>query len=322
MIRRILIPLDGSEGAEGALAHGALLGEAFGAEIHLLRVLSRGANPGGGEPVDPLAWRLARARASTYLSRVAKDLKEKGLQVTTGVQEGVPGEEIVETLRRGRYHLVILTSHGAGNRSLMRVGGTALSVILNSGTSVLLVPGRRGPDQEPLTAYREILAPVDGSPRGDWALGVAAAAARGTGAGLHMVHVLAPPELLTRMPESPECTALIAQVLDTNRKEAERYMREMRGRLSAPDLKVGGSVEECRGGVPRSLERVARARGADLVILSAHGRGATSEWAFGGTSERLLLSGKLTVMVLQDFSGMQAEPGEGAPEASEHFRDV
>jgi nucleotide-binding universal stress UspA family protein len=322
MIRRILIPLDGSEGAEAALGHGALLGEAFGAEIHLLRVLARAAIPGGGEPVDPLAWRLARARASTSLSRVATDLKERGLQVTTEVQEGVPGEEIVETLRKGRYHLVILTSHGAGKRSLMRVGGTALSVILNSGTSVLLVPSRRGPAREPLESYREILAPVDGSPRGDWALGVAAAAARGTGARLHMVHILAPPELLTRMPESADCVELIAQVLDTNRKEAERYMREMRGRLSAPGLKVGGSVEECRGGVPRSLERVARARGADLVILSAHGRGATSEWAFGGTSERLLLSGKLPVMVLQDFGEMQAEPGEGAPEASEHFRDA
>ena len=322
MIRRILIPLDGSNGAEAALAHGALLGKAFGAEIHLLRVLSRSESARSGDPVDPLAWRLARARASTYLSRVSKDLKEEGLEVITEVQEGVPGEVIVETLRRGHHQLVVLTTHGSGKRSCMRVGGTALSVILNSGSSVILIPSARERLPWPPKGYGEILAPVDGSPRGDWALGVAATVARGTGARLQMVHILAPPELLGRLPGSADARELITRVLKANQGEAERYMREMRSRLAAPGLKVGATVEECEEGVPRSLERVAAARGSDLVILSAHGHGATSHWAFGGTSERLLLSGNLPVMVLQDFSGNRSEPGEGAPEASEYFRDA
>jgi hypothetical protein len=91
MIRRILIPLDGSEGAEAALGHAVLLGKAFDGELHLLRVLSRAQTAGSGEPVDPLAWRLARARAGTYLSRLARELRDMGLQVTTEVQEGLPG---------------------------------------------------------------------------------------------------------------------------------------------------------------------------------------------------------------------------------------
>ncbi|TVR57061.1 MAG: universal stress protein [Gemmatimonadales bacterium] len=322
MIRRILIPLDGSDAAEAVLGHAVLLGKAFEAELHLLRVLSRSGSAGNGDPVDPLAWRLARARASTYLSRVAKDLREEGLGVTTEVQEGVPGEVIVETLRRGRHHLVVLTSHGSGKRSCMRVGGTALSVILNSGTSVMLVPASWKRMPWPPEGYTEILAPVDGSPRGDWALGVAATAARGTGARLQMVHVLAPPELLSRLPESADARELTARVLAANRREAELYMKEMQGRLSGPRLKVGATVEECEEGVPRSLERVAGDRGADLIVLSAHGRGATPEWPFGGTSERLLLSGNFPVLVLQDFAGGVTEPGEGAPEASQHFRDA
>jgi nucleotide-binding universal stress UspA family protein len=322
MIRRILVPLDGSDTAEAGLGHAVLLGKAFGAELHLLRVLSRSGSTGSGDPVDPLAWRLARARASTYLSRVAKDVREEGLGVTTEVQEGVPGEVIVEALRRGRHHLVVLTSHGLGKRSCMRVGGTALSVILNSGTSVMLVPAAWERMPWPPEGYAEILAPVDGSPRGDWALGVAATAARGTGARLQMVHVLAPPELLSRLPESADARELTTRVLEANQREAERYMKEMRSRLSVPGLKVGAAVEECDEGVPRSLERVARERGSDLIVLSAHGHGATAEWPFGGTSERLLLSGNFPVLVLQDFAGGVAEPGEGAPEASQHFRDA
>ncbi len=322
MIRRILIPLDGSEGAEAALGHAVLLGKAFEGELHLLRVLSRAQTAGSGEPVDPLAWRLARARAGTYLSRLARELRDMGLQVTTEVQEGLPGEVIVETLRRKRHHLVILSSHGAGKRSAMRVGGTALSVLLNSGTSVLLVPSHRERLPLPPEGYREILAPVDGSPRGDWALGVAATVARGTGARLQMIHVLAPPELLSRLPESADCAELTRRVLEANRTEAERYMREMKSRLAAPDLRVGVSVEPCREGIPRSLERVARERDSDLVVLSAHGHRASPDWAYGGTSERLLLSGNLPILVLQDFAGTPEEPGEGAPEASEHFRDA
>jgi nucleotide-binding universal stress UspA family protein len=253
---------------------------------------------------------------------LAKDLKEEGLGVTTEVQEGVSGEVIVETLRRARHHLVVLTTHGSGKRSCMRVGGTALSVILNSGTSVMLVPSAWKRMPWPPTGYAEILAPVDGSPRGDWALGVAATAARGTGARLQMVHVLAPPELLSRLPDSADARELTARVLEANQREAEQYMKEMRSRLSVPGLKVGSAVEACEEGVPRSLRRVARDRGSDLIVLSAHGHGATSEWPFGGTSERLLLSGDFPVLVLQDFTGGAAEPGEGAPEASQHFRDA
>jgi nucleotide-binding universal stress UspA family protein len=322
MIRRILVPLDGSEGAEAALGHAALLGKAFGAELHLLRVLSRAATSGGGEPVDPLAWRLSRARAGTYLSRMARGLRDRSLEVTTEVQEGVPGETIVETLHRGRHHLVILTTHGAGRRSPMRLGGTALSVILNAGSSVMVVPVSREPIPDPMTRYREILAPVDGSPRGDWALGVAAAAARGTGARLQMVHVLAPPDLLSRLPESADCIELARRVVEANRREAERYMREMRSRLSTSDLKVGMMVEACREGVPRTVERVARKRNVDLIILAAHGHGVTPGWSYGGVSQRLLLSGRLPVLVLQDFASAAGEPEEGAPEGVVHFRDV
>jgi nucleotide-binding universal stress UspA family protein len=314
MIRRILVPLDGSEGAEAVLGHAAVLARAFDAEIHLLQVLSRSMMPGGWEPVDPLAWRLSRARAGTYLSRVAHELREAEIRVRTEVREGVPSEVIVECLRKGRHHLVMLTTHGAGSRATMQVGGTAVAVALNAPASVMLIPVPAEGAPPRMKGYREILAPVDGSPRGDWALGVAAALAREAGARLQMVHVLSPPEILARFPEDPECARMVARIVEANRVEAERYMQEMKARLTAADLEVEGMVVPGKDGVPRSLERLATERDSDLLVLSAHGQGACTSWAYGGTSGRLLLSGRLPVLVLQDIPAAGPSGGLGTPE--------
>jgi nucleotide-binding universal stress UspA family protein len=205
MIRRILIPLDGSDAAEAALGHAVLLGKAFGAELHLLRVLSRSGSAALG--IRWIPWRGAGPGPGEHLSLPGGEGSEgRGPRGDHRGPGGVSGEVIVETLRRKRHHLVVLTTHGSGKRSCMRVGGTALSVILNSGTSVMLVPSPGSACPGPPRDTAEILAPVDGSPGGTGPWGWRPPPP-GDGARLQMVHVLAPPELLSRLPDSADARA-------------------------------------------------------------------------------------------------------------------
>jgi hypothetical protein len=95
-------------------------------------------------------------------------------------------------------------------------------------------------------------------------------------------------------------------------------MKEMRSRLSVPGLKVGISVEACEEGVPRSLERVARDRGSDLIVLSAHGHGATRSGPSAAHRNDSSSPGISRCWCSRTSRGA-AEPGEGAPEASQHF---
>ncbi len=307
MIKRILVPLDGSRSAEGALGHTSLLARALGAEVELLRVVNDPGRRGPDEPADPLAWRLADARAEAYLSEVAGRLRKPGVRVKTRVREGVPSEEIVAAIRGGGHDLVIVTDHGSGTRAPTVLGGTALAVTISAGVSVLLVRSRDEPPSPDAFEYQEILAPVDCSPRGDWALGVAAGLARATGARLQMVHVLAIPEVLSRDPSGDTMPAPVEEIREGNRRAARQYMDEMARCLGGEELEIEGLIVEPDGGVARTLNRLATTRASDLIVLSAHGRGAATEWPLGSVAATTLLSASQPLLLLQDMAG------EGAP---------
>jgi nucleotide-binding universal stress UspA family protein len=308
MIRKILVPLDGSGPAERALPHAALLARVFDARVLLLQVLPRSPARGGSEPVDPLAWRLARATAETYLSARAAGLEARGIQVATEVQEGVPCEVIVSAIRRGRHHLVVLASHGEGCGSHFSIGGTALSILLNAGVSTMLIPAGEEVDAESPVEYRRILAPVDCSPRGDWALGIAAHLARLTGARLLVPHVVTVPEVVSRLPDPDDGPRLAERIAEMNRKDARVYLEQMRERLGNGDLVVEPMVLEGPSGVVPALDRLARSVEPDLLVLSAHGRSAAPESPFGGTAGKLLLDGGRPILVLQDMVRSSVRP--------------
>ena len=110
MFAQILVPLDGSELSEKALAMAQNLASASGTSLHLLQVISlqpeldarRGI---GGESVTVLemaqdaARRLIEvqtARGKEYLEGLAVQLRRAGIHVTTVIREGAADENIVE----------------------------------------------------------------------------------------------------------------------------------------------------------------------------------------------------------------------------------
>lgn len=300
MIRRILVPLDGSRSAERAIPHAVVLARVFGAHLHLLRVLPREAG-GGLEPVDPLAWRIARASAASYLTDLARDLETKGLTIEAEVQEGLPSDIIVSTVARGRFHLVVLTSHGEGRGSAFAMGGTALAVAMNAGSSIMIVPeGGPEPAEASEDEYGQILAMVDCSPRCDWTLGVAARIARETGSRLLITHVATMPEVVSRGSEPWEGLDLAERIAESNRKEGSRYLAQMQERLASGTLEVETRVLDGPHGVASAVMEFAAARGVGLIVLSAVGRGGGPNWPFGGTAAKLVLGASRPTLILRD----------------------
>jgi nucleotide-binding universal stress UspA family protein len=310
MIRRILVPLDGSRRAEGILPHLVCLASVFGARLDLLHVISSGRSPGAFPPTDPFANRLARAQALRYLDGKAESIRAEGLEVWTKVEEGGPAAVIVDLLRRGEYDLVGLTPHGNGDDRLLRIGCTAVAVILNARSGILLVPdapnGAGGSEGRAL--YGRILAPVDCSPRSDWSLGVAAAIARGTGSRLKVVHILDRPEIVNRLPTAGRTGPVVDRLREDNRMAARRYLDEVAWRLEGPDLPIEATVVESGGGPAEAVLQLARSERVDLVVLSAHGRGATSAWPLGGTASKLLFWAQFPILILQDLPTERSRP--------------
>ncbi|TVP76234.1 MAG: universal stress protein [Gemmatimonadales bacterium] len=304
MIHRILVPLDGSTRAEAVLPHVVAIATVFRSRVDLLHVLPGTAVGDRYRPSDPMSCRLARANRSRYLAGRARIMAGEGLDVHSRTLEGGPAEVIVDLASGNDYDLVALTPHGTGQSRHLAMGCTATGVVLNARCSTLLAMGSKpGPDdaEVPPVMYRKILSPVDCSPRSDWCLKVASDLARGSGARLQAVHVLDPPQLVSRMPLDEATRALVDGVVRANRAEATQYLDSIVRRLGGDGATMESRVlPGSAGGVAQVVCRRVASEGIDLVVLSAHGRGQSSGGRIGGTAMELLLGVHRPVLILQD----------------------
>lgn len=296
MIRRILVPLDGSQLAESSLPHAVSIAKSFHAEILLFRVIETVSD---GQPVDSVEWRLNQAEAAAYLESLAKRLE--GVPVRTALAEGRAAEQIIRIAHEERIDLVVLTTHGLGGPSSFSMSGTAQKVVSGVGVSVLVVrPGEPPTDAFQPLRYRRVMSAVDCSARGDWALRLAARVAQAQQATLWMVHVVPVPEMARRAPCSPDEASLSQQVIASDRKVAEEHLRSAAARLSSPGIEVKTHVS-LSPHVSETLEELVRREAIDLVVLCAHGLSGRTSQPYGGVASSILAACKAPVLVLQDL---------------------
>ena len=146
-IRRILVPLDGSDLSEAALEPAVVLGRLYDAAITLLRVVHYPT--GLASPYLPDTVTLnqqvvkeAEERARSYLQDVAGRLERRGLEVDVEVLvEPASGAGILHYLRDGDVDvdLVVMATHGRGGLSRVLLGSVADKVVRGAHLPVLVV---------------------------------------------------------------------------------------------------------------------------------------------------------------------------------------
>ena len=138
--------------------------------------------------------------------------------------------------------------------------------------------------------YQSILVPLDGSALAEQALTVAATLAGRMHAGLHLVHVHAPPVA--------DEFAQYGAASQAARESAERYMLETADRLRAAH---GGTVSATvLDGRPASaIATHSAATGADLIVMSSHGRTGASRFWLGSVADALIRSASIPVLVVR-----------------------
>ena len=147
MYRQILVPLDGSEFAAQVLPHVETLAHCTGAGIVLLRVTVfayEGASPAadmaGFIPVlRPEEREDVRKEAEDYLKQVSKDLRSRGLQVSTVVRDGNAGDVIVELAHGEEVDLIAMSTHGRTGLGRALFGSVAEQVLRGAGKPLLLI---------------------------------------------------------------------------------------------------------------------------------------------------------------------------------------
>lgn len=142
MYKKILVPLDGSDLAESALAHVRPLAKCMGSEVVLLRVVSVpvGAYMMVTEPrLIEEATQGVEDEASDYLKGVAATLRADGIKVSLQVGTGVIGDTIQDYAISLHADLIAMSTHGRGGLARLVIGSVADQLIRHSKVPILLV---------------------------------------------------------------------------------------------------------------------------------------------------------------------------------------
>lgn len=155
-VKRILLPLDGSETAEAALPVARELARTSGAKLLVVRVTSARFDH---EPA-PVEGQLAPIReAEAYLKSIRDRLEGSGAAVATVLWHGAPAAAIAKAARDYEVDIIVMTTHGRTGREKEMFGSVAEAVLRGVAVPVLVVrpagmmvqtpPGQAAPCREP-----------------------------------------------------------------------------------------------------------------------------------------------------------------------------
>ncbi len=141
MYRRVLVPLDGSQVAEGILPFILGIAGPLDLDVVVLRVVQpipptviEGATH---VVVDDIEGRMAEAKE--YADAVARDLEAKGVRVRAEVRRGDPATEIVAAATQTGADLIAMSTHGRSGLGRLVFGSVAQAVLHQAEIPVLLI---------------------------------------------------------------------------------------------------------------------------------------------------------------------------------------
>jgi nucleotide-binding universal stress UspA family protein len=294
---KILVPLDGSATAETAIRHAAAISRTFSAQIELISIIGE-SKTASGTRLDSVDWQLWKRQTKLYLSRMADSLRTQNLEVSWFLRDGDPAQEIIQRINEADIDLLVLTRYGMGDAQQFSSGGTAQKVISASAASILLIDPTCDLDNE--RGYQRILVAVDGSQRSEWASSFAAMVSQTFDGSLHLLQIVEEPRLPSNTPVAGDTRRLLDHLKRTARSEANFQLSHLTSRI-AENAEVAATVV-ISDNVPMTIESVATADNADLLVVAAEAAHVRNAGRYGHICESLLAHVRRPVLVLRSDS--------------------
>jgi nucleotide-binding universal stress UspA family protein len=320
MIRRLLVPLDGSEVAEAVLPYAIAYATLFDSEVTLLRVVEP-VEAAAARPEAPLAAVIAVAmdqpfaaplvgasvpraeeepsepaseRAHAYLVAVAQRLSHAGLQVHTRVAQGQPAVVIAELA--ASFDLVAMATHGRSGVGRWVYGSVADKVLQSAPVPLLLVRAQPTPPAA-IAPITRLLVPLDGSTLAEQALPLATLLAERTGAELVLLQSLAWVQQAFYDPYGYGAALTIDTLIEEGQASAHQYLDAVREPLVERGLKVVTIVrlEAAAEAILTTVEE----QQADLIVMSTHGRSGLGRWTLGSVADRVLRGAARPILLVR-----------------------
>jgi nucleotide-binding universal stress UspA family protein len=269
VLTRMLVGIDGSNGAANALRWAAGFSKVTGAELVV-------ATATGADATDEV-----RAAAVNALADWCREVADAAPGITQRVLDGDPRAAIPAAAAEEDAGLVVVGTSGVGWFPAVHLGHVAHYLALHAARPVAVVP----PSTHEPVSSRCVLVGVDGSAGSEHALEWAGEVARATGGNVLALH--------TRVPAVSRLPAGSARVTDPD-DAAPRWV----GPLA--DAGIAVTVEVVDGHPASALAARAASDGACLVVVGARGAGGLHDLHIGSVALRLLHHAQLPVVIVPD----------------------
>ena len=324
MFTNILVPLDGTDLAEGILPYVARIAGGVGARLTLLMVVDpyalavpdslrgdlsgravparereqAGEHPheAGGPFVQQILENVER-RAEAHLRQVAARLEERGVSAGFRVVEGPPAERIAAFAEEEGCDLVAMSTHGRNLIARGVLGSVTDKIIHSVRVPVLTITPDRASEyhQGSAAPMTGLLAPLDGSELAEEVLPYVESLALAMSLKVTLAKALLMPS------SAPAYVDRISFASDAKmhaqmKAEAAAYLGGVESGLSGRGIEVESRV--VTGTPATAIADLARESGYDIIALATHGRSGISRWVLGSVTETLVRTSAVPVLVV------------------------
>ena len=302
-IARILCPIDFSDFSRRALDYAVTLARWYGASVTALHVQPPAVQMAGPlaplAPVEPVPLApgdldALRQRVAAFVSPEAQDT----IAIEPQAVEGDPAREILAEAES--VDVIVMGTHGRSGFERLMLGSVTERVLRRAPCSVLTIPLAAAAAAAAVpVVFRRIVAAVDFSDVSMAALRQAACLAAEADARLTAMHVIEVPEHLALWIDRVDGIGHVRAWADA----AARHLRDAVG----PDTREYAHVDQRveTGKAYREILHVADEKGADLIVIGAHGHGVIEQMFIGSTAQHIVRRARCPVLIVR-------QPVEGA----------
>ncbi|MGB3713024.1 MAG: universal stress protein, partial [Candidatus Promineifilaceae bacterium] len=287
---RILVPLDGSDLAERAIAPAVTLANAMTAEINLLSVVTPLPLK-----IDPFRQALRKEIEAT--KQYLESARSRFLLASIGGKDAaIVGTEIAQSIinygDRNKVDLIVMSSQGRSGLGRWVYGSVAVDVLRMASFDTAII--RAQVDIEPF-ACKRILVPLDGLPLAEQALGPAIEIARSLSAELILLSALTLPIDRGETVCSPNVYELMVAAKEA---KAKSYLQQVRGRVSDDQLQI--KIVTSFSHLPAAIIEHTKRLNVDLIIMSCRGQSSIRRRSYGSVIEKVLCGAPCATLVIRE----------------------
>jgi nucleotide-binding universal stress UspA family protein len=291
VIKRIVVPLDGSVASETIIPYVERIATACNAGVLLLAAVDKprdwGENTGGDLKGE-------RHEAESYLRRLQARLASSiGSDVEAEVVNSEPAAGILAAAGRQHPDLIAMTTHGRSGVARWVLGSIATKVLHATHTPLLLVRPPTEGEQRNAPTIEKLLVALDGSELSTSVLPFAGDLSKRLQASIVLFHAVFEPVMTYPGAEAIFTTTALEQM----QAGAQEFLASRAGNLTSQGVEA--EVVVALGNATDGIVWAAERENADLIVMSTHGRSGLERVVLGSVADGVVRRTSLPVIVVR-----------------------